>query len=197
MGAQRDGGSSQRTGDPHGPARFGLGPRQRQLDGAAGHAERDDRGTVDRAQVAAGDGQRETFGESRHPLVQAVEVLERPPFRHRDRGQRPRRVRAFRRQVAQGKRERSPTNVLGAHPRQVEMHTFHEHVGAHDDETGRVGDDGRVVDTGCRGEIRLDPLQQAELAYTFDAHGLSMPRRCLAACTGSAASPTARMTHTR
>src|SRR5437870_12921949 len=77
------------------------------------------------------------------------------------------------------------------------MHALDKHVGARDDEPRRVGDDRRVVATRARREVWLDAFEQTELANAFEGHAVSMARRRRTACSGSADSATARMTHTR
>src|SRR5207237_299621 len=88
-------------------------------------------------------------------------------------------------------------HVFCGHPVEVVMHTFDESVGARDDEPGRVGDDRRVVAAGTRGKVWLDAFEQAKLAEAIDRHGVSMACRRRTACSGSAASATARLTRPR
>src|SRR5256885_9997991 len=77
------------------------------------------------------------------------------------------------------------------------MHPFDEHVAARHHKAGSIGDDRRVVAAGPRGEELLDVFEQPELALTRDLHLVSIARNRRVACSGSLASPTARMTHAR
>src|SRR5438093_1066208 len=77
------------------------------------------------------------------------------------------------------------------------MHALDEHVHAGDQEPVAVVDDGGVVTPRAGPEVWPDALEEAELAETAQAHAVSIARRRRAACSGSGASLTARMTQAR
>src|SRR5205814_5466587 len=71
-----------------------------------------------------------------------------------------------------------------------------EHVCAGHEKPGGVADDRRVVLSGAGGEKFFDPGEQRQLALARN-HPPSIARSLRVACSGSGASPTARMTQAR
>src|ERR1700674_4856817 len=77
------------------------------------------------------------------------------------------------------------------------MDALDKHVAAGDGESPRLSDDCYVVLPRLSREVWLDPLEEAKLAEASHLHDVSIARRRRTACSGSVASATARMTHTR
>src|SRR6266853_332960 len=191
-------GATERTGHRHRPTRLGSASRQRPRGSTSRDRERQDRGPVDRAHVTALDRHTDLRSKRMHASEQPHEVVDLPRPRHRDRRQRPRGACTLRRKVAERERQRAPPGVFGGHPFEVEVDAFDRHVSADDGERARLSQDRGIVAAGLGAEIRLDELEQLELARPTDGrHTSSISRRRRAAASGSGASPIALITQTR
>ena len=89
--------------------------------------------------------------------------LDRPRARDRERHERPRGLGALGGQVTERQRERAPSGILAAHPRQVEVDALDDHIAARDE------DPTRLADHGGRGYV---DLRQAGPASNLALDGL-------------------------
>src|SRR5258708_6380405 len=128
----------------------------------------------------------------------AHEVADLPRPWPRARRHRPGGSCTLRRKGAEREGQRAPPGVFGGHPVEAERDAFDRHVSADDGERARLSQDRGMVAGGQGAEVRLDELEQLELARPTDCrHASSIARRRRAAASGSGASPIALITHTR
>src|SRR6202521_3741991 len=167
---QRRRGGAKRAGHRDGPSGPSFAACQRSLCSAADNRDREHSRSIGRAHVAARNQHLRLLRQLRDTGVDTGQAFDGPLVGKRDRGQRPPWGRALGCEVAQGQRKRAPPGILRAHPAQVEMHAFDEHVAARDDETIRIFQHSRVVLSSVRRQIWLDPFEQLELTEAFDFH---------------------------